>query len=150
MPEVGEKAPDFTLPSTDGPVTLSQVNRGKKVVLAFYTEDNTPSCTQEVASFKEEHGTIQEMDAVVLGISVDSVESHRTFCDTLGGCPFSLLSDEGLEVARLYDVLGEDGKRTRRAIYVIDEEGVILHKIPWYQPGNPGQFMEVFQALGLE
>ena len=86
----------------------------------------------------------------MLGLSVDTVQSHHTFCERLDGCPFPLLSDPDLEVARLYDVLGEDGRKSRRAIYIIDVEGTIVHKIPWYQPGNMGQYMEVFQALGLE
>ena len=61
MPEVGERVPDFTLPSTQGQLQLSQVYETKQVVLAFYTEDATPSCTQELASFKEEYSTIQEL-----------------------------------------------------------------------------------------
>lgn len=85
----------------------------------------------------------------MLGISADSVDSHAKFCEKIGGCPFPLLSDTTLQVARLYDVLGEDGKRIRRAVFVLDATGIIIYKIPWYQPGNVGQFMEVFQALGL-
>ena len=77
------------------------------------------------------------------------MESHRGFCERLGGCPFPLASDEELEVTRLYDVLGEGKKRAHRAVFVIGEDGVVLHAIPWYQPGNVGQFMEVFQALGV-
>ena len=63
-------------------------------------------------------------------------------------CP--LASDPDLTVAKLYDVVGEDGKRANRAVYVLNEGGTILHKIPWYQPGNVGQFMEIFQAVGLQ
>ena len=99
---------------------------------------------------KEEYSVIQELGAQVLGISLDSVESHQRFSDQMEGCPYGLASDSKLEVARLYDVLGEDAKRHRRAIYVIDEEGTIVHRILWYQPGNPGQFLEIFQALGME
>jgi peroxiredoxin len=98
----------------------------------------------------EEYNTIRELGAEVLGISVDSVDSHRAFSDKLGGCPFPLLSHPTLEVARRYDALGDDGRKSRRAVYVIDEQGAVVHKIPWYQPGNMGQFMEIFQALGLE
>ena len=86
----------------------------------------------------------------MLGISVDSVESHRRFCLQMGGCPFPLATDSDLAVARLYDVVGEDGRRSRRAVYVIDQDRAILYKIPWYQPGNPSQFLEIFQALGME
>ena len=86
----------------------------------------------------------------MLGLSVDTVQSHHMFCERLGGCKFPLLSDPDLEVARLYDAVGEDERKSRRAIYIIDEQGTIVHKIPRYQPENMGQFMEVFQALGLE
>ena len=99
---------------------------------------------------KEEYSTIQELGSQVVGISVDSVESHQRFCEQMGGCPFPLASDQDLVVAHLYDVMGEEGKRSHRAIYVIDERGIIIHKIPWFQPGNPGQFLEIFQALGVE
>ena len=75
--------------------------------------------------------------------------SHEAFCQALGGCPFPLASDEALEVAGLYGVMGADGRRSQRAIFVIDEDGIITHAIPWYQPGNVGQFLEVFQALGV-
>lgn len=150
MPEVGEKAPDFTLPSTQGPLSLRQFATGRKLVLAFYTEDNTPSCSQELASFREEHATIKELGADVLAVSVDPLDSHQRFCDAVGGYPFPLASDANQEVARLYQVLGEDGKRSRRAVFVMDEAGTIVHAIPWYQPGNPAQLMEIFQALGME
>ena len=150
MPQVGDKAPDFTLPTTKGPLRLSQFGRGKKLVLAFYAEDNTPSCSQELASFKEEYATIRELGADVVAVSVDGLDSHQRFCDTVGGYPFPLASDVDQEAARAYEVLDDDGKRSRRAAFVIDETGTIIHQIPWYQPGNPGQLMEIFQALGLE
>ncbi|MBI4234085.1 MAG: redoxin domain-containing protein [Chloroflexi bacterium] len=98
---------------------------------------------------REEYRAVQEAGAEVVAISADSLETHGRFCEAIGGCPFPLASDEGLHVARLYDVLGEDGKRSRRAVFVLDAEGRIVHKIPWYQPGNVGQFLEVFQALGV-
>ena len=150
MPEIGERAPDFTLPGTEGLFTLSQVSPGRKVVLAFYQEDSTPSCTTQLSAFKEEFPTLQQLGATVIGVSADSLDSHQRFCDQQQGFPFPLMSDPELVVARAYDVVGEDDKRSRRAVYVIDEQGVIVHKIPWYQPGNAAQFMEVFQALGLE
>ncbi len=86
----------------------------------------------------------------MIGISADGLESHTAFCESIGGCPFPLASDESLEVARLYDVVSDDGKRANRAAYVLDEDGRIIQKIPWYQPGNVGQFMEIFSALGVE
>ena len=150
MPEVGEQAPDFILPSTEGQFQLSQACKSRQVVLAFYTEDATPSCTQELASFKEEYSTIQELGAEVVAVSVDSLDSHQAFCDRVGGYPFPLVSDAEREVAKAYGVLSDDGKRSRRAVFVIDQQGVVAHSIPWYQPSNPLQLLEVFKALGLE
>jgi peroxiredoxin len=150
LPKVGEEAPDFILPSTDGQFQLSQAYRNRWVVLAFYTEDATPSCTQELASFKEEYPTIQELGAEVVAVSVDSLESHQAFCDRVGGYPFPLVSDTELEASQAYGMLSDDGKRSRRAVFVIDQQGVVVHAIPWYQPSNPMQLLEVFKALGLE
>ena len=150
MPAVGEQAPDFILPSTEGQFQLSQAYKSRQVVLAFYSEDATPSCTQELASFKEEYPTIQELGAEVVAVSVDSLDSHQAFCDRVGGYPFPLVSDTEREVAKAYGVLSDDGKRSRRAVFVIDQQGVVAHSIPWYQPSNPLQLLEVFKALGLE
>ena len=150
MPQIGDKATDFILPSTKGPVQLSKVYRDGKVVLAFYTEDDTPSCARELASFSEEYPTLQELGASVVAVSVDSLHSHQSFCDKVGGYPFPLVSDAEQEVAAAYGVRHDDGKRNHRAVFVIDQEGVVIHAIPWYQPGNPSQLLEVFRALGLE
>ncbi len=97
-----------------------------------------------------EYQTITDLGADLIAISADDVESHAMFCESLGGCPFPLASDPGLVVAREYGVVGEDGRRANRAVFVVDESGAIVHKIPWYQPGNVGQFMEIFNSLGLE
>ena len=78
----------------------------------------------------EEYNTIRELGAEVLGIGVDSVDSHRAFSDKLGGCPFPLLSDHTLEVARLYDALGDDSRKSLRALYVIDEQGLSSTRCP--------------------
>ena len=149
MPRVGEPAPDFTLPSTHGPLTLSDLWEKGRVVLVFYTEDNTPACTQEVSAFKEEYETVREAGAEVVAVSVDTLESHRAFCEALGGCPFPLVADTDLVAGRLYGVVTEDGRRTRRAVFVIDRGGVLLHAIPHFNPANVGQFLEVFRALGV-
>jgi peroxiredoxin len=86
----------------------------------------------------------------VVAVSADSLDSHETFARRLGGFPFPLASDSDLLAARLYDVLDETGKRSRRAVFVIDRGGTILHAIGWYQPGNVNQYEEVFRALGFE
>ena len=102
-----------------------------------------------LSSLKGEYGTITELSADVIAIGPGTVESHARFCESMGGCPFPLASDPDAKVARAYGAVDDDGER-RRAVYVLDADRVIVHKIPWYQPGNVGQFMEVFQALGLE
>ena len=150
MPEVGEKAPDFILPSTQGRFQLSHAYKSKRVVLAFYSEDDTPSCAKELASFKDEYAVFQELRSDVVAISVDSLDSHEAFCDKVGGYPFPLVSDIDKEAAAVYEVLQDDAKRSRRAVFVINEEGTIIHTIPWYQPSNPSQLLEIFQALGLK
>jgi len=97
---------------------------------------------------KGEYGIIREAGAEVVAVSADSLESHQQFCRVLGGCSFPLVSDLDLKVARLYGVVGEEGRRSHRAVFIIDRGGILLHQIPWFQPGNIGQFMEIFQALG--
>ena len=97
---------------------------------------------------KGEFETIREAGAQVVAVSADDLASHERFCQQLGGCPFPLVSDPELVAARLYGVLGEDGRRSHRAIFVIDRGGAILHQISWFQPGNIGQFLEIFEVLG--
>lgn len=149
-PKPGEKAPDFTLPSTRGRLRLRELFKKGKVILAFYTEDNTPTCSSQVGLLKEDYELVRQLGAEVIAISADSLDSHRRFAERMGGIPFALASDETLEVARAYGVLSDDGKRSRRAIFVIDEEGVILESVPWFHPSNPSHYEAVFRALGFE
>ena len=93
MFQVGEEAPDFTLPSTAGFLTLSEVWRDRKVVLAFYIEDNTPGRAQEVSSLKGEYDTVKDAGGEVVAVTADSLDSHRRFCQAIGGCPFPLACD---------------------------------------------------------
>jgi peroxiredoxin Q/BCP len=149
-PQPGEPAPDFTLPSTQGNISLHDLTAEKKVVLAFYFEDATPLCSSEVATLKADYDLIRELGAEVVAVSTDSLASHEAFARRLGGFPFPLASDADLLAARLYDVLDETGQRSRRAIFVIDRGGTILHAIGWYQPSNVGQYEEILRALGFE
>ena len=96
---------------------------------------------------KGEYDTIREAGGEVVAVSADSLESHERFAQAMGGCPFPLACDEELEAAKLYGVVGEDGRLSKRAVFVIDRDGTLLHQILWYQPGNIGQFMEIFQVL---
>ena len=150
MPALGDPAPRFTLPTTDGEVSLADLTAQGKVVLAFYAEDATPLCSTQVSMLKDDYDTVRELGASVLAVSADSLDSHRQFAERLGGLPFPLASDQDLTVARLYNVADEEAKRSVRAVFVVGEEGVITHAEPWFQPGNPAQFEAVFRALGLE
>ncbi len=121
---VGETAPDFTLPDQDGrPFTLSG-HRGKVVVLYFYPKDFTSGCTKEACHFRDAYEDFSEAGAEVVGVSADSQESHRKFRDAYL-LPFTLLSDEGGEVKKLYGV--GVGILPGRVTFVIDENGVIRH-----------------------
>ena len=130
MLEVGTKAPDFKLPDQNGKVRTLKEFKGKKVILYFYPKDMTSGCTKQACGFAELYPQFREKDAVVLGVSKDSVASHKKFEEKFG-LPFVLLSDEGLEVIKAYDVWKEKnmyGKKTMgvvRSTYLIDEKGKI-------------------------
>lgn len=130
MLEAGMKAPEFTLPDKDGnPVSLSDF-AGKKVVLYFYPRDNTPGCTRQACAFAGAYEAFREIDAVVIGVSKDSVASHQKFAEK-HGLPFILLSDPELTAIQAYGVWQEKklyGKVSMgvvRTTFVIDENGLI-------------------------
>ncbi len=147
--EPGQPAPEFVLASTAGTLSLGQLLAQGPVVLAFYVEDDTPICNTELAAFQDDYPNLKALGAQVVGISVDGLESHRRFVEK-AGVPFPLASDPDLAVTRLYGVAGEDGKRARRAVFVIGQDGVVLHAQPWYQPGNVEQYLAVYRALGVQ
>jgi len=150
MPESGDQAPDFTLPSTAGNVRLSEATDRGKVVLAFYYEDATPTCSNEISMLRDDYELVRELGAEVIAVSADSLDSHEAFAERLGGVPFPLGSDETLEAANAFDVVDDAGKRSRRAVFVIDRGGRVLHSERWFQPGNPSQYEAIFHALGLD
>ncbi len=120
--KVGEVAPDFTLPNQDGkPVTLSSL-RGKIVILYFYPKDFTSGCTKEACHFRDAYEDFTEANAEVVGVSGDSIESHKRFIDQ-NLLPFTLLSDENGDMKRLYGVAGH--LFPGRVTFVIDKEGII-------------------------
>ena len=130
MLEIGTPAPDFSLPDQNGRTHALSDYRGQKVILYFYPKDMTGGCTAQACSFRDRYPQIREKGAVVLGVSKDSVASHKRF-EEKHGLPFPLLSDEELEVITAYDVRKPDkeGKPTRgliRSTYLIDEAGVIV------------------------
>ena len=150
-PQIGDTAPDFTLPSADGDISLGAiVADGRSVVVVFYIEDGTPGCSQMLGALQAEYETIRQLDADVVAISADTVASHRAFSARLGGCPFPLASDADMRVAAAYGALAGDGKSMVRAVFVVDTDGRIIHANTWFQPSNSAQFLAIFQALGLE
>lgn len=152
MLETGIKAPDFTLLNQDGEsVTLSQY-LGKKVILYFYPKDNTPGCTKQACGFAQLYPDFHEKGAVILGVSKDSVKSHKKFQEKYQ-LPFTLLSDPELQVIQAYDVWKEKnmyGKKVVgvvRTTYLINEEGIIekaYTKVKAAQ--NPEDMLEVLNA----
>ena len=130
MLEVGTKAPDFTLPDQNGNMHSLSEYRGKKVILYFYPKDNTAGCTKQACGFAERYPQFTEKGAVVLGVSKDSVASHKKFEEKYG-LPFTLLADPELAAIQAYDVWQEKknyGKTYMgvvRTTYLIDEEGKI-------------------------
>ena len=131
MLEVGIKAPAFSLPDQNGTVHTLEDYKGKKVVLYFYPKDNTSGCSKQACGFAELYPQFTEKGAVVIGISKDSVASHKKFEEKFG-LPFTLLSDTELAAIKAYDVWQEKnmyGKITMgvvRTTYLIDENGVIV------------------------
>jgi len=131
MLEVGTKAPDFTLPDQDGNMHFLSEYRGKKVILYFYPKDNTAGCTKQACGFAERYPQFTEKGAVVLGVSKDSVASHKKFEEKYG-LPFTILSDPELVAIQAYDVWQEKknyGKTYMgvvRSTYLIDEKGKIV------------------------
>ncbi len=145
----GDRAPDFEVETTAGPRRLADLLADGPLVLVFYYEDATPTCTTQLSSFRDEHERLRELGANVLGVSADSLQSHHRFVERIGGLPFPLAADPDPALAGAYGVVDEEGKRSRRAVFVIGADGVVLEANPHYQPQVMDQFAAVFRALGL-
>jgi peroxiredoxin Q/BCP len=125
--EVGDPAPDFTLPSQSGEqVRLSDVWARGPVVLYFYPKDETPGCTTEACTFRDSYEAFKDAGAEVVGVSSDSVTSHESFASK-HRLPFVLLADDGGEVRKQYGVRRTLAILPGRVTYVIDGEGVVRH-----------------------
>ncbi len=122
---VGDRAPDFELPGTGEKTYCLADYRGRKLVLAFYPGDFTAVCTKQFCSYRDQSDKLDELGADVLGISPQSVESHERFTEEKR-LNVPLLADEDKSVARAYGVLA--GPMVRRAIFVIDEEGIVRYR----------------------
>ena len=147
MLKEGTPAPDFTLPDQNGDPRSLADYRGQKVILYFYPKDMTSGCTKQACSFAELYPQFRERDAVVLGVSRDSVASHKQFEEKYG-LPFPLLSDPELTVIQTYGAWQEKmnfGKKTMgvvRTTYLIDEDGLIVRAMSKVKAAeNPGQML---------
>ena len=131
MLNIGTVAPDFTLPDQNGANHSLSDYRGQKVILYFYPKDNTAGCTKQACNFMELMPQFREKGAVILGVSKDSVASHKRFEEKYG-LPFTLLSDPEKEVLQAYDVwkerklYGKVSMGVIRSTYLIDEDGIII------------------------
>ncbi|MDO4466396.1 MAG: peroxiredoxin [Bacillota bacterium] len=149
MLEIGTQAPDFTLQDQDGKEHRLSDYLGKRVILYFYPKDNTAGCTKQACGFSELYPQIQEKGAVVLGISKDSVASHKKFQQKFN-LKFTLLANPELDVIQLYDVwkekkmYGKVSMGTVRTTYLIDETGIIIQAIGKVKAAdNPNQMLEL-------
>lgn len=148
MLEIGMKAPAFTLPDQNGEMKSLSDYAGKKVVLYFYSKDMTSGCTKQACGFADRYPQFMEQGAIVLGVSKDSVESHKRFEEKYG-LPFTLLSDPEKKAIQAYDVWKEkksSGKVTMgvvRTTYLIDERGVITKAFGYVKAAeNPAQMLD--------
>jgi peroxiredoxin Q/BCP len=141
--EVGDQAPDFTLPGVEGTTrrdyTLSEY-RGRKVVLAFYPGDFTPGCTKQMCQYRDNFEEFQGVEAVLLGISPQDVDSHERWIEKRQ-LPFPLLADTEKKVIDEYGVRGFGPIAVKRSTFVIDAAGIVRHKrvasigVTWDKPG---------------
>lgn len=150
MIEEGKNAPSFSLPDQDGKIHTLKDYLGKKIVLYFYPKDNTPGCTTEACSFRDEIAFFKKNNTMVLGISADSVKSHKNFSEKFS-LPFPLLSDESKKMIGAYGVWKEKsmyGKKylgIERTTVIIDENGKIKKIFPKVKV--KGHTEEVLEAL---
>jgi peroxiredoxin Q/BCP len=153
MIKEGQKAPDFTLPSSAGGEVSLKGLRGQAVVVYFYPKDDTPGCTREACAFRDAQAEIRKTGAVVLGVSPDSLASHEKF-KAKYELDFPLLADSDKSVARKYGAFGEKvmyGKKVTgmiRSTFVIDGDGVVRKVFPRVRvDGHAEQVLEALSRL---
>jgi peroxiredoxin Q/BCP len=145
MLKIGDTAPDFETTTDSGDKVRLSSYRGRKVILYFYPKDDTPGCTTQACGFRDSYPTIQDRNAVVLGVSPDGVDSHKKF-KTKFALPFTLLTDEDHRIAEMYGVWGEKSYMGKtymgviRSHFVIDEQGTIVDEHVGVKPDDSVSF----------
>jgi thioredoxin-dependent peroxiredoxin len=147
---VDKKAPDFSLPASNGQTVQLADFLGKNVVLYFYPKDMTPGCTTEACDFRDMHQDFSSLNTVILGVSPDPVSKHEKFIEKYG-LPFLLLADENNEVAKAYDVwklkknFGKEYMGIERSTFIINPEGKVVKE--WRKVKVKEHTNEVFQYI---
>lgn len=130
IPQIGTRAPDFTLLDQDGVSHTLSIHKGSNVLIYFYPKDNTPGCTKQACALRDAMPELSKLDAIVFGISADSVKSHKKFAEKYG-LPFTLLADEDHAVSKAYGVwgtkkmMGHEFQGIRRTSFLISKDGMI-------------------------
>jgi peroxiredoxin Q/BCP len=128
--KAGDPAPDFEGPTSDGSrLGLKDFLGKKNVVLYFYPKDDTPGCTKEACSFRDNLQPIRDMGAEIIGVSLDSIQSHSKFASKYG-LSFPLISDKEKRIANAYGVLKDTGTSTNRVTFIIDKTGRVAKVFP--------------------
>ena len=143
--DVGDDAPDFTLEGTKGDFTLSE-HRGERVVLLFYPEDESWTCTKQFCSYRDATDDIADLDATIVGISTQDMDSHRAFTSK-HNLTTPLLADPDHAVSELYDVYAKRPNTAKRTVFIIDEQGRIAHKHANFMWGTYDDVEDLKKAL---
>jgi peroxiredoxin Q/BCP len=149
LPKVGDKAPAFEAPASDGSVVRLADHVGKaNIVLYFYPKDDTPGCTKQACGIRDAFDELSDLNAIVFGVSFDSVESHKRFVEK-HNLPFLLLADTGKKLAIAYGAATEESRTPSRATFVIDRDGKIAFVNPKVNPStHAAELRTVLTGLG--
>ena len=142
MIDIGDQLPDTEL-------QLRRYLGEGPLLILFYTEANTPLCTQQLCAFRDDYEMVRELKADAIAISSDSSDDHQQF-SAEHYFPFLLLSDPDLDAASAFGVADMTTKRAQRAAFVANPDGTVTLAIPFYQPNNLDHYQQVFEALGLD
>jgi peroxiredoxin Q/BCP len=126
--KIGDRAPDFTAETTEGKVSLKDY-RGKNLVVYFYVKDQTPGCTMQSCSLRDGIEKIKELQAEVLGVSVDDLASHEKF-KAAYNLNFPLVADTDYSISKAFGAFNEERQMSKRMTFVIDKDGIIRHIFP--------------------